>query len=192
VSSPAVQVDRAGAVRAALRRLVARSGFHGASMNAVAKEAGVATGTAYVHYASKDELVIAAYVETKRALGEAATRDLDTGAEPQRQFVALWLAVHAHMAAHADDARFLLQVEHSPYAHAAHEAAHAQGEDALLAVAAAPQIARLLAPLPLEVLWELGVAPAVRLAATGVELTQEQLEATAQACWRAVTRPPRG
>ena len=63
--------DRAAAVRAALRTLVADHGFHGAAMSAVARQAGVATGTAYTHYASKDELVLAAYRETKAALGRA-------------------------------------------------------------------------------------------------------------------------
>ena len=38
-------IDRAAAVRSAMRALVARNGFHGASMSAVASEAGVATGT---------------------------------------------------------------------------------------------------------------------------------------------------
>ena len=52
-------MDRPAAIRRALRDLVAERGFHGASMGAVAKEAGVATGTAYVHYESKDELVYA-------------------------------------------------------------------------------------------------------------------------------------
>jgi Bacterial regulatory proteins, tetR family len=37
-------MDRAAAVRSALRTLVARHGFHGASMSAVASQAGVATG----------------------------------------------------------------------------------------------------------------------------------------------------
>jgi len=187
VPAARAEVDRARAVRAALRALVARGGFHGASMSAVAREAGVATGTAYVHYASKDELLIAAYVETKRALGAAATRDLDPDAEPQQRFVSLWLALHAHMAEHVEDARFLLQVEHSPYAQAAHEAALAGGEDPLLAAATAPDMARRLAPLPLDVLWELGLAPAVRLAATNPNLTPAELNTTATACWRAVT-----
>lgn len=37
-----------------------------------AREAGVATGTAYTNYTSKDELVVAAYRETKAQLAEAA------------------------------------------------------------------------------------------------------------------------
>ena len=90
----AAPTDRAAAVRAALRSLVARNGFHGASMNAVAREAGVATGTAYTHYASKDELVLATYRETKTALGLAVTADLDLApdAPAESRFRALWLA----------------------------------------------------------------------------------------------------
>ncbi len=55
-----------------MRHVVASKGFHGASMGAVAAAAGVATGTAYVYYASKDELIVATYVETKRELGDSA------------------------------------------------------------------------------------------------------------------------
>ena len=180
-------VDRAREVRVALRRLVAEGGFHGASMGAVAKAAGVGTGTAYVHYASKDELVVAAYLETKRELGLAATRGGDPDAPPRERFIALWLAVHEHFAKNASDARFLVQVEHSPYFALAHETALAADDDPLMAVATAPDVAALLAPLPLTVLWELGLAPAVRLAAAGTVLTRRQLTATAEACWRAIT-----
>ena len=181
------EVDRARAVRIALRRLVAEGGFHGASMNAVAKAAGVATGTAYVHYQGKDELVIAAYAETKRELGLAAVGAVDPDAPPHERFASMWLALHSHLAANPDDARFLVQVEHSPYLALAHERASAPSDDPLLAAAAAPDLATLLAPLPPEVLWELGLAPAVRLVAAGTGLTNEQLSATAEACWRAVT-----
>src|SRR5262249_59061776 len=117
------RMARAAAVRSALLTLVARNGFHGASMNAVASEAGVATGTAYTHYASKDDLVLAAYCETKAQLGTAATACLDAGAEPGAQFRSIWLATYRHLRANPDHARFLLQVDHSPYRSAAHQAA---------------------------------------------------------------------
>jgi AcrR family transcriptional regulator len=184
------QLDRAAAVRGSLRRLVAESGFHGASMSAVAKAAGVATGTAYVHYESKDELVLAAYAETKRELGLAATAAAHAGASPHERFLAMWLALHGHLRERPEDAAFLVQVEHSPYLRLAHErmAATADEDDPLLAAAAAPDLVGLLAPLPPAVLWELGLAPAVRLVAAGHELDEEQLAATAEACWRAVTR----
>jgi AcrR family transcriptional regulator len=181
-------VDRAAAVRGALRTLVARNGFHGASMSAVASQAGVATGTAYTHYASKDDLVLAAYLETKAQLADAAMAGLGVGAEPAAQFHSIWLATYRHRQANPDHARFLLQVDHSPYRSAAHEAAIACG-DPLVAQAANPDIAARLLPLPLEVIYELGLSPAVRLAASGTELTGEQLDEIADACWRAISRP---
>jgi TetR/AcrR family transcriptional repressor of multidrug resistance operon len=184
---PRAGMDRAREVRVALRRLVADGGFHGASMGAVAKEAGVGTGTAYVHYASKDDLVVAAYLETKRELGLAAIRHVDPDAGPHERFISLWLAVHAHFTTHAQDARFLVQVEHSPYMANAHDGALAAEDDPLIAAATAPDLVPLLAPLPMPVLWELGIAPAVRLAAAGTALTRRQLTATAEACWRAIT-----
>jgi AcrR family transcriptional regulator len=181
-------VDRAAAVRGALRTLVARNGFHGASMSAVASQAGVATGTAYTHYASKDDLVLAAYLETKAQLAGAAMAGLGVGAEPAEQFHGIWLAIYRHLQANPDHARFLLQVDHSPYRSAAHAAAIARG-DPLVAHAAKPDIAALLLPLPLEVIYELGLSPAVRLAASGTELTAEQLDEIAGACWRAISQP---
>jgi AcrR family transcriptional regulator len=183
-----VVADKAAAVRHALRTLVAQRGFHGASMSAVAAEAGVATGTTYTHYASKDELVLAAYLETKAELGAAATAGMDRAAGPADRFRSIWLAVHRHMAANREQALFLLQVDSSPYRAEAHAAALAASGDPLIEQAAAPDIAAELLPLPLDVIYELGLAPAVRLAAVGVELSSDELTAAADACWRAVTR----
>jgi AcrR family transcriptional regulator len=184
----AVGVDRAAAVRRALRTLVARHGFHGASMSAVAAEAGVATGTTYTHYASKDALVLAAYLETKAELGVAATAELDVAAAPAERFRSIWLATYRHLAAHPEHALFMLQVDCSPYRAEAHEAAMSAAGDPLLQQATMPEIAELLLPLPLEVLYELGLAPTVRLAAAGAELSDADLAAVADACWRAVSR----
>jgi AcrR family transcriptional regulator len=181
-------LDRAAAVRRALRALVARHGFHGASMSAVAAEAGVATGTTYTHYASKDELVLAAYLETKAELGAAATAAVDPEADPAERFRTIWLATYRHMAANKEHALFLLQVDSSPYRSDAHAAALEAAGDPLLEQAVAPDIAALLLPLPLEVLYELGLAPAIRLAVSGTELSDDELAAAADACWRAVSR----
>jgi AcrR family transcriptional regulator len=181
-------VDRAEAVRQALRTLVAENGFHGASMSAVAAEAGVATGTAYTHYGSKDELVLATYLETKAELATAATADLGSSSDPRDLFRRLWLGTYGHLAANRDHALFLLQVDVSPYKGPAHDAAMARDGDPLVEAAAAPAIAERLRPLPLEVLYELGLGPAVRLAASGQKLTEEQLGTIADACWRAVSR----
>jgi len=186
----AVDLDRAAAVRQALRTLVGQRGFHGASMSAIAAEAGVATGTAYTHYGSKDDLVLAAYLETKAELSAAVTTQIDPEADAAERFRGMWLASYRHLASKPGHARFLLQVDSSPYRARAYEALAREG-DPILEQAATPALAARLLPLPLDVLYELGLAPAVRLAASGTELSDAELETISDACWRAVTRPSR-
>lgn len=180
------KVDRAAAVRRSLRELVAERGFHGASMSAVAKAAGVAAGTAYVHYESKDELVYATYEEIKRDLGQAVVAAVDPDAVPEGRFHQIWHAVRDHLAADPARARFLTQMEESPYLEEAHSRLPTE-DDPLMKEAARPDMAARLAPLPPEVLFFLGFGPAIRLAGSGMELDEAQLEALVRACWRAIT-----
>lgn len=182
--SPAVKVDRAALVRRALIELVAEHGFRGTSMAAVAERAGVATGTAYVHYGSKDDLVFAAYMEVKEALGAAAAAGTEDNS-PQDMFLAMWGAMYSHLASDPVHARFLVQVEASPYAAAAHDTAMTAG-----VMTDDPQLAQLmssLVALPPLILWDLGMGPAVRAVAAGSELTDADLDELAAACWRAVS-----
>ena len=181
-------VDRAALVRHALRTLVAEHGFHGASMEAVAKLAGVATGTAYTYYASKDALVLAAYLETKAELGAAALSDVADELPAAERFRRIWRSIYRHLRMHPDHARFILQVDHSPY-RATLYAAVLAGDDPLVAEVTRPEVTAALRSFPPEVLWELGLAPAVRLAVGAVVLGDEQLDEVAAACWRAVSRP---
>lgn len=172
-----------------MRKLVAGHGLVGASMAAVASEAGVGTGTAYVHYRSKDELLLAAYLELKTQLGEAAIDGIDPSMLPHERFVATWSAIYRFLAAVPDRARFLVQVDSSPMAATAHERALAGGHDPLVTAASTADMAPLLIALPLDVLYDLGIGPAVRLAARGQQLSDRQLRLVAEACWRSITAP---
>jgi len=180
-------VDRPARIRRALRSLVADRGFHGASMQAVARAAGVAAGTAYVHYGSKDELVIDAYRELKAELSAAAVDGVDLALPAPERFLAIWANIHRFLAAEPERARFLLQVDVSPYASTAHEAyVDRHPEDPL--GQAVEGVADLLVDLPPLVLFELAVGPAIRLVATGAELGPAALDRLARSCWRAVSR----
>ncbi len=181
------RIDRAAAVRGAVVRLVAERGFHGASMGAVAKEAGVATGTAYVHYASKEELVHATYLDVKRSLMEAAASAVDPESSPREQFEQMWRAAYDHLAEDPRRARFLAQVDSSPFAAAAHERSLAAGGDPVMAVLEAAQLVEAFTPLPLRVLYDLALGPVLRLVAAGEELEPSHLPLLVEACWRAVT-----
>lgn len=197
-------LDRPARIRLALRQLVGDHGFHGASMSAVAKQAGVAVGTAYVHYDSKDALVIDAYRELKEELLGAAVDGVDLALPAEARFLALWRNVHRYLAAAPERARFLLQVEVSPYAGRAHQAAM-EGQDAGAAErdgdvgasgdpvsAALADVADRLIDLPPLVQFDLAVGPAIRLVASGQELDEVETDRLARACWRATFEAGRG
>ncbi len=181
-------VDRPAAIRKALRDLVAERGFHGASMGAVAKEAGVATGTAYVHYESKEELVYATYLELKAQLGAAVLADFDPAAGPKDSWRHILTRAYEHLSEQPERARFLSQLEESPYYEEAHSRLMASG-DALVEAAGAEEFAKLLVPLPAEVIYALSFGVAVRLIAAGVSLKPEEVDLLVDATWRAVTKP---
>ncbi len=164
--------------------LVAERGIHGASMSQVAERAGVATGTAYVHYDSKDELLIEAFVDVKIRLGSAAMEGLDMSAEPRSLFETVWRNVHGHLANDPALAQFLVQLEGSPLKGQAHAAAIEN--DSLRAVAEA--MSSHLVDLPTDLLYDLSLAPAVRMVASGVDMSDPQLDLLVESCWRAVTR----
>lgn len=182
------KVDRPALIRRALRDLVAERGFHGASMGAVAKAAGVATGTAYVHYESKEELVYATYLELKAELGDAVLADFEWTAEPAERWRHILTGSYNFLVEEPERARFLTQLEESPFYEEAHSRLMAAG-DPLAEIGQAEDLADLLVPLPYEVIYSLSFGVAVRLIAAGVRLKPDEVELLVQATWRAVTRP---
>jgi AcrR family transcriptional regulator len=60
--------NKIGLIRAAALKLVIQTGFSGLKMQDVAKEAGIATGTLYIYYPSKEDLINELFVETKREI----------------------------------------------------------------------------------------------------------------------------
>ena len=73
----------------------ARRGFHGASLDEIAREAGYSTGAIYWHFKGKDDLFLAVYeaYENARVAEITAIREAATGdfAERQRAFADNWM-----------------------------------------------------------------------------------------------------
>jgi AcrR family transcriptional regulator len=65
-AAPRAGTDKREALLAAARRLIARSGLHNTPTAAVAREAGVAAGTLYLYFPSKEALINALYLELLR------------------------------------------------------------------------------------------------------------------------------
>ena len=156
-------------------------------MSAIAKEASVAQGTAYVHYPSKEQLLVAAYLELKREMGTAACGDIESAAGPRDRFIQVWLGIYHFLAEKPERAQFMLQLESSPYARIAHELGMAVADDPIMAEVAVLHAAGVLAPLDLDALYDLAYLPAIRRAATAESVKLTAPREIAEACWRAIT-----
>ena len=157
-------------------------------MGAVAKEAGVATGTAYVHYESKDELVYATYLEIKEELGIAVLEGYDAAASLFERWNHILKTAYDFLSEEPGRARFLSQLEESPYYEEAHARLVAAG-DPLAEAAQSEDFMSLIVDLPNQVIYALSLGVAVRLIAAGVQLKDDELDTLVSATWRAVTRP---
>lgn len=79
---------------AAAARVFARSGFHGASVDEIAREAGYTTGAIYWHFGGKDDLFLAVfevYTTTRVREYAAIQQGVDVGELPPRAWADQWM-----------------------------------------------------------------------------------------------------
>src|SRR5690242_6505813 len=82
--------------------IVAREGMAAATTSAIAAEAGVAEGTLYRHYDSKDDLLIAAYRQMKQEVFVDAAAGVDVTAPPPERLKRTWKAIYLAYRANRD------------------------------------------------------------------------------------------
>jgi AcrR family transcriptional regulator len=103
------------AIHQAARTLVLRTGFSGLKMADVAKEAGVATGTLYVYYSSKEELVAEAFTSTKQRIATALLGATIVEGNYYESFRNLWKAYFGYCYANPAEMLFVEQLLYSGY-----------------------------------------------------------------------------
>ena len=100
--------DTKALVRATALRLFRERGYAATTMRAIAQEAGVATGNAYYHFASKDHLVQELYLDVTREQAIGARRVLAEGGDLTARLRGVMLAaVDAFAEYHAFGAEFV-------------------------------------------------------------------------------------
>jgi len=181
---------KAKEILAATLAVVDEQGIAGLSMEAVARRAGVATGTLYVYHAGKEALLEAAYVATKRAMAQAVFRD--DGLPVRPAFLRMAEAYLAYLVEHRAEIAFLDQVRLSTFLSDEARAATADStaviaqllergkREQLLKELDTPLLIAFLHGAMREVAPELARLPAARRAA--------RREQVALLCWDALTR----
>lgn len=93
--------------------LCAEDGLQGAATARIAKAAGVANGTLFHHFPSKEVLIQSLYQDIKLRLGAAIT-EADAALPLQEQAHHYWSQAMAWMQAHPHELKFVLGFFHSP------------------------------------------------------------------------------
>jgi AcrR family transcriptional regulator len=186
--------DKRQAILSAALRLIARLGLHAAPMSAVAREAGVAAGTLYLYFPSKEAMINALYLElledrddSMRA-GEEGTPS--GGAAARAGLWAFWHGLARWHLDHPDASSFLHQCKSSAIltveTREFERRKHGDGLASFEQAVAAGQ----LRDLPLEVFWALAVGPIFLLAqmrdAGEMEITDDVLRSTFDGVCRSV------
>lgn len=76
--------------------MLVKQGIHNTPMSQIAKASGVATGTIYHHFKSKDEIIHALYINKRKEFGRVLEDSINPIFSFEEQFKAMWLAIYQY------------------------------------------------------------------------------------------------
>lgn len=96
-------------------KLVRQNGLAGTTMQAVAKEAKIATGTLYIYFHNKEALVVNLFNECMKNSASVFFKNYNTKDPFKVGFQTIWLNILHHRVSNFEQALFLEQCFHSPF-----------------------------------------------------------------------------
>lgn len=100
-------------MRTALK-MIADGGFHSSPMSELAAVSGVAVGTIYHHFASKEDMILALYRECRENISRAALSGADSKLSVARRFDSLWRNLYSHLIKNPLEFSLIRQFNNSP------------------------------------------------------------------------------
>lgn len=174
-------------LRAALDE-VQRVGLAGLSIEAVARRAGVATGTVYVYFKGKEALLDALYLRTKQGFATLVLRD--DGGPLRAAFTRMTGAYLDYIEAHAAELTFMGQMANSPYVTEETRAAVALGVRPFIALLERGKAEQLLKDIDTEWMASFLLGAVRAMAPLGQALPPDRRpafrETVAALCWDAL------
>jgi len=186
--------DKRAAIIQATLELVGENGFHGCPMAMVAEHAGVAAGTIYRYFESKDILIKETYADLEGRLLAGLMENYPGQGSVRERFLHIGVVLVNHLIVAPMELRFLEQFHNSPYG-ALHRRDKIFGERdksivrELFEEALQQQIFKDLA---LPILFALTFGPLVDVCRDHIlgfiTLDDRSIQQTVGACWDAVRR----
>ncbi len=115
MSQEEIIAEKKKAIFESTLELVRENGFHGTPMSLVAKKAGVAAGTIYHYFESKDALIIALHGYLRSQMFKVMVESDDAQQDYQTRFFAFWKKHYQFYVQNPNALYFIEQFVNSPY-----------------------------------------------------------------------------
>jgi AcrR family transcriptional regulator len=182
--------DKAESILEAALALFVEKGFHGTSVPSVAERAGVAAGTIYHYFTSKEALVNALYKRWKIEISARVTTDFPIERPPREQFRTIWERMADFALAHPMELAFLELHHHGSYLDSESRRIENQTADFGIEMVRQAQANEAIKPLDPAMLMELANGAFLGVFRAGLEgripLDKPTLMAAERCCWEAV------
>lgn len=183
--------DKRAAIINSTVRVVAELGFHGVSMAVIASGAGVAAGSIYRYFESKDDLMLEVTKELERRCLGAMLRDYPWHGSVRQRFLHLGHELIRHYMLFPAEFAFVDQFLSSPYRKSAMQSEVAvAGFSSILGLFREGLDKQLFKKMPPAMLFVLAHGPMIQALHASVAgilyLNDERISETVKACWDVV------
>jgi len=96
-------------------KLFVEFGFHATPTSKIAKEAGVANGTLFHYYKTKDDLILALFTQSKTQLNAYIYKDVEQASDKENTFKSIYTNTIEWALNHKDEFYFIQQFTTSPF-----------------------------------------------------------------------------
>lgn len=187
--------DKRGEILNAALALIAEQGFHGAPMSMIAGRAGVAAGTIYCYFESKDTLIRELYHEIEENILAVILGENEFERPLRERFVRLFTKLLTYLTEQPLEFRFVEQFHNSPYGveHRRDKILGKTGDrDVFKALFERGVQEGIIKDLPLVILFSLAFGPLLAVVRDHVlgfiVLDNGLIEVIAASCWDAIKR----
>ena len=182
--------DKRSAILKATMELITEHGFHATPMSMIAKQAGVAAGTIYNYFPSKDVLINQLYAELKEKMGNALIEGSEGSGNLRERFFLLYRNLYRYFIQYPAEFMFLEQYSNSPFISQLGENENPQFQQSVVDFLASGIEVGILRNMEMELITSLvygHVVAVAKLQLSGrLEIGEERLDKAAQSCWDSV------
>ena len=187
--------DKRSDVMQAALELIAERGFHGAPMAEIAKKAGVAAGTIYRYFESKDMLITELHRELEDRIVAVLQYGYPSGRPLRERFLYLIGTLLRYLIAHPLHFRYMEQYFNSPYGISLHRErllGKPGSHDILMDIFQQGMEEQIIKEFPKAVLFSLAFGPMISLLRDHivgfVTLDDDLIRRISEASWDAIKR----